>query len=62
MNRETPDKRNFDVVSIRSQGTKPANYIQSALKRPDNIKLPGEFVKVLSNMFRTREVSAKAFF
>ena len=64
MNRENPDKRNFDVASIsRSGKAKRANYVQDALQI-DKAKVAssGNFIKVFADVFLKREAGNKSYF
>jgi len=63
MNRENPDKRNFDVVSVSRSGKAKANYIQDALQI-DKAKVSpaGNFIKVFADVFLKREAGKKTYF
>jgi hypothetical protein len=64
MNRENPDKRNYDVASIsRSGKAKRSNYIQTALHIDKaKIKTAGSFIKIFSDVFLKREAGNKSYF
>ncbi len=64
MNRENPDRRNFDVASISRQGkAKRLNYIQDALHvDKSKISATGNFIKVFADVFLKREAGHKSYF
>lgn len=64
MNRENPDRRNFDVASISRQGkAKRSNYIQDALHfDKSKISTASNFIKVFADVFLRREAGHKSYF
>jgi hypothetical protein len=62
MNEQHLDKRNYDVVTIRSGRKKQANHVKNALEiDPKNIKTTGKFIKVFSDIFLKKEAGKKAY-
>jgi hypothetical protein len=63
MNKESIDKRNYDVASISQPGkSKRANHVQRALEYDfTKVTRPGQFVKIFSNMFKTTGSGKKAY-
>ena len=64
MNRENPDKRHYDVVSVsRSGSSKRSNYIQDALQIDKaKVKASAKFIKIFSDVFLKREAGVKSYF
>ncbi len=61
MNRESPDRRNFDVALISQAGKSRRAHIRDALRIEKNlVKTP--FISFLANMFLKREAGHKAYF
>lgn len=63
MNRENPDRNQYDIVSVSRTGSeKRANYLQDALHIRQQQKSSGNFVKVFADIFLKHEAGKKSYF
>lgn len=63
MNRESPDRRNFDVALISQPGKSRRAHIRDALHIEKSlVKTTGQFIRVFADIFLKREVGNKAYF
>ena len=63
MNRENPERGNFDVALISQPGKTRRAHIRDALHIEKNlVKTSGQFIKVFTNIFLKREAGVKSYF